>query len=72
MAGTQAPKTHINNLIVMKLSNLKKTGQNDKSDNEDEDEELSDDEDEVDGPKMDGALIKHQGCVNRVRVGLFG
>ncbi|KAF7281029.1 WD repeat-containing protein 1 l(2)09851 [Rhynchophorus ferrugineus] len=63
VAGTQAAQTHINNVIVMKLSNLHKTGNNE----EEADEEESDDEDESKNPKMSGALIKHQGCVNRIR-----
>lgn len=66
VAGTQAPQSHVSHLIVMKLSNLHKTNNN-KEDNEEEND--SDDEDDQDKqPKMHGALIKHQGCVNRVRV----
>lgn len=65
VAGTQAPQSHISHVIVMKLSNLHKT--NNKED--DEDNEESDDEDQQDKhPKMHGALVKHQGCVNRIRV----
>lgn len=69
VAGTQAPQTHVNNVIVMRLSNLTKTGEGDDDENEDDDDD-SDEEDENDskGPKMAGALIKHQGCVNRIRV----
>ncbi|XP_030755915.1 glutamate-rich WD repeat-containing protein 1 [Sitophilus oryzae] len=62
VAGTQAPQTHVNNVIVMKLSNLHQTGN---TKNEDDDD--LEDEDESKNPKMAGALIKHQGCVNRVR-----
>ncbi|XP_066148421.1 glutamate-rich WD repeat-containing protein 1 [Euwallacea fornicatus] len=65
VAGTQASQSHVNNLIVMKLSNLDKTSKNEDSD--DDEDELSDEEDEANGPKMAGALIKHQGCVNRIR-----
>ncbi|KAF7996801.1 hypothetical protein HCN44_002447 [Aphidius gifuensis] len=61
VAGTQAPRTHINNLIVMKMTNL--TGNNETKESDDE----SDDEDEEKMPKMSVASIKHQGCVNRVR-----
>lgn len=66
-AGTQAAQTHVNNVIVMKLSNLHRTSK------EDEDDESSDEDEEEDlkSPKMAGALIKHQGCVNRIRVNLF-
>lgn len=64
VAGTQAPQSHVSHIIVMKLSNLHKT-----NNEEDEDGNNSDDEEEVDKhPKMHGALIKHQGCVNRIRV----
>lgn len=63
VTGTQAPQTHVNNVIVLKLSNLYKTNKDD----DDDDEEDSDDEVSK-KPKMAGALIKHQGCVNRIRV----
>lgn len=71
VAGTQAARTHVNNLIVMKMNNLHKTQEDDDDDNEDE--ELEDDQDDVPDkeelkkPQMMCALIKHQGCVNRVR-----
>lgn len=65
VAGTQAGQAHINNIIVMKLSNLYATNKDDDEDDEDDDE--SDDESDK-NPKMAGALIKHQGCVNRIRV----
>ncbi|CAH1098473.1 unnamed protein product [Psylliodes chrysocephalus] len=65
VAGTQAPVTHTNNVIVMKLSNMHKTGKEDNEDESDEDNE--EEEDEEKKPKMAGALIKHQGTVNRIR-----
>ncbi|KAH8372756.1 hypothetical protein KR009_004455 [Drosophila setifemur] len=73
VAGTQAARTHVNNLIVMKMSNLHKTQEDD-----DEDVELEDDQDDVADreelkkPQMTCALIKHQGCVNRVRARRLG
>ncbi|XP_017015276.1 glutamate-rich WD repeat-containing protein 1 [Drosophila takahashii] len=74
VAGTQASRTHVNNLIVMKMSNLHKT----QDDDDDDDEELEDDQDDVANreelkkPQMTCALIKHQGCVNRVRARRLG
>lgn len=71
VAGTQAARTHVNNLIVMKMHNLHKTQGGD--DEEEDDVELEDDQDDVKDiselkkPQMSCALIKHQGCVNRVR-----
>ncbi|EFA00626.1 glutamate-rich WD repeat-containing protein 1 [Tribolium castaneum] len=65
VAGTQAPQTHVNNVIVMKLSNLHKTNKGE--DDDDDDDEESDDDEVSKNPKMAGALIKHQGCVNRIR-----
>nr|CAH7722873.1 unnamed protein product [Callosobruchus chinensis] len=65
IAGTQSAQTHNNNIIVMKLSNLHKTTS--EEDENDSDEE----EDEIKNPKMAGALIKHQGCVNRIRSTVF-
>ncbi|XP_023016314.1 WD repeat-containing protein 1 l(2)09851 [Leptinotarsa decemlineata] len=61
VAGTQAAQSQTNNVIVMKLSNLHRTNQDE---NDDSDEEDDDHED----PKMTGALIRHQGGVNRIRV----
>ncbi|XP_016951838.1 glutamate-rich WD repeat-containing protein 1 [Drosophila biarmipes] len=72
VAGTQASRTHVNNIIVMKMSNLHKT-QDDNGD-----EELEDDEDyvaereDLKKPQMACALIKHQGCVNRIRARRLG
>lgn len=66
VAGTQAPQTHVNSIIVMRLSNLQPMKKSD----EDDDDDGEDDSDEEDDkkPRMSGALIKHQGCVNRIRV----
>ncbi|XP_063920431.1 glutamate-rich WD repeat-containing protein 1 [Zophobas morio] len=65
VSGTQASQAHVNNVIVMKLSNLHKTSKEEEEDDDDDDE---DSDDEVSkNPKMTGALIKHQGCVNRIR-----
>lgn len=61
VAGTQAARTHANNVIVMKMTNLHKTGE----DSEDEDEESDDESDSK--PKMFSAMVKHSGCVNRIR-----
>ncbi|XP_018578149.1 glutamate-rich WD repeat-containing protein 1 [Anoplophora glabripennis] len=61
VAGTQAAQSHVNHIIVMKLSNLYKTSK------DDEDSSDDDEEDNMKNPKMTGALIKHQGCVNRIR-----
>lgn len=69
VAGTQAPPSHVNHLIIMKLSNLHKTANNEENTGSDEDEE--EDEDEDKSPKMHGALLKHQGCVNRIRVSIL-
>lgn len=70
VAGTQAAKAHINNVIVMKMSNLQATQR-------DEDDESDSDEEEnatakKSRPFMDCALIKHPGCVNRIRCSKLG
>lgn len=69
VAGTQANQAHVNSVIVMKLSNLHKTGKTDEEEDDDDDDD-SEEEAEEKNPKMAGALIKHQGCVNRIRVGI--
>lgn len=61
VAGTQAARTHANNVIVMKMSNLHKTGGEEESSDEE-----SDDEDNEE-PNMASAMVKHLGCVNRIR-----
>lgn len=64
LAGTQAAAAHVNNLLVMKVSNLAGT-------EGDSDDESESDEDDEEGssklPLMSVASIKHQGCVNRTR-----
>lgn len=69
VAGTQAAQSHVNNVIVMKMSNLHRTS---KERDETEESDLSDDDeddtvDEEKKPKMDCALVRHHGCVNRIR-----
>ncbi|KAG4071904.1 hypothetical protein HA402_006065 [Bradysia odoriphaga] len=80
VAGTQAAKAHVNSVIVMKMSNLHRTSKEQNEDGEDEEDDSDsdvDDDEDVDGvdkkkPKMECALIKHQGCVNRIRTTNFG
>lgn len=64
VAGTQAAKTHVNNLLVMKMKNL--CGIEDNSDDESDDDELHSESD-TNIPILSVAPMKHQGCVNRVR-----
>jgi len=66
VAGTQADKVHVNNLLVLKMSNLNKL-KHKNEDNNESDDESSDSEDEDSKPELDCAPIPHQGCVNRVR-----
>ncbi|XP_032520429.1 glutamate-rich WD repeat-containing protein 1 [Danaus plexippus] len=66
VAGTQASSAHLNNVLVVKMSNLHTTAKpedEEESDEDDDDEE----EDEEKKPQMTFAFIKHQGCVNRIR-----
>ncbi|XP_033192256.1 WD repeat-containing protein 1 l(2)09851 [Bombus vancouverensis nearcticus] len=69
VAGTQAAKTHVNNLLVMKMKNL--CGIEDNSDDESDDDELHSESD-TNIPILSVAPIKHQGCVNRVRYKRIG
>lgn len=61
----------------MKMSNLHRTSKEKKrkSDDDSADDDSSDDEDEEEGddkkPTMECALIKHQGCINRIRTTRF-
>uniref|UniRef100_A0A069DTY3 Glutamate-rich WD repeat-containing protein 1 n=1 Tax=Panstrongylus megistus TaxID=65343 RepID=A0A069DTY3_9HEMI len=69
VAGTQAETPNGNSIIVMKVSNLVKTlkeGDDEKSESSDESD--SDDENFITRlPKMETALIRHQGTINRIR-----
>ncbi|XP_012056352.1 PREDICTED: glutamate-rich WD repeat-containing protein 1 [Atta cephalotes] len=69
VAGTQAARTHVNNLLVMKMSNLHGNKQHSDSESESSD---SEDEDDKSKPVMNVAPIKHQGCINRVRCTKIG
>uniref|UniRef100_A0A1B0D5R1 Glutamate-rich WD repeat-containing protein 1 n=1 Tax=Phlebotomus papatasi TaxID=29031 RepID=A0A1B0D5R1_PHLPP len=70
VAGTQAARTHVNNVIVMKMSNLHRTSKERDPEGEAESEEDEEEEEEIPAekmPQMHCALTKHQGCVNRIR-----
>ncbi|XP_022108396.1 glutamate-rich WD repeat-containing protein 1-like isoform X2 [Acanthaster planci] len=62
--GTQAEKAHLNNVIIMKMTNLHRTSQKDDDDDSDED---SDSDDEDSKPELETAMLKHLGSVNRIR-----
>ncbi|XP_041363827.1 glutamate-rich WD repeat-containing protein 1-like [Gigantopelta aegis] len=72
VAGTQSQRGHANSIIVMKMSNLRKTQKEKKDDEEDDEEEESDSEDEDELPEMETALVKHTGSVNRIRTTVLG
>ncbi|KAI9276567.1 WD40-repeat-containing domain protein [Sporodiniella umbellata] len=60
-AGTSLPGVRDNEVVVMKMSSLHKTLQED-SDDEDDPEALDED------PVLEYKSIPHQGCVNRIRM----
>lgn len=70
----------LHSVIVMKMSNLQRTSKEKTDDDDDDDDESDsdvDDDEDVDDPnrkkpKMECALIKHQGCVNRIRATTVG
>jgi len=66
VSGTQAERAHVNNIIVMKMSNLHGTNQQ----NEECDDDDDDDDDDEKDPELETALIKHNGSINRIRVSL--
>ena len=64
-AGTQSERAHVNNVIVMKMSNMSKN----RSEPEEGDDSSDDDSDsDEDTPELETAMIKHVGAVNRIRV----
>ena len=73
VAGTQSERGKTNHVIVMKMSNLYRTGKPDKekgsADDDNEDESSSESEDEDEKPDLETAVLTHSsGCVNRIRV----
>lgn len=73
VAGTQASSAHLNNILVVKMSNLHPTSkpENENDSEEDDDDDEDEEEDEENKPQMTFSFIKHQGCVNRIRVTNF-
>eukprot|EP01114_Cavostelium_apophysatum_P002913 TRINITY_DN1261_c0_g1_i1.p1 TRINITY_DN1261_c0_g1~~TRINITY_DN1261_c0_g1_i1.p1 ORF type:complete len:515 (+),score=163.41 TRINITY_DN1261_c0_g1_i1:163-1707(+) len=62
VAGTQAETEADNKLLLLKMSQLHKTKQDDQSDEEDDSDEEGDDD-----PELEMRSINHPGAVNRVR-----
>ncbi|XP_026685917.1 glutamate-rich WD repeat-containing protein 1 [Diaphorina citri] len=67
VAGTQSKKFNFNRLIVMKMSNLTSTEEDNERELEDDESEGSGDEDRRKDPVMNSYFIRHRGCINRVR-----
>ncbi|ESP01420.1 hypothetical protein LOTGIDRAFT_111616 [Lottia gigantea] len=65
-AGSQTDGIKTNKIIVMKMSNLNETKK------KDDDDDSDDDDDEDDDPELETATVKHDGCVNRIRVSILG
>lgn len=73
VSGTQAARSHTNSIILMKMTNLHKIKHKPEKadDNDDDDSEsetsLDDEEPEEEKPCLTASMIKHLGCVNRIR-----
>ncbi|XP_002733247.1 glutamate-rich WD repeat-containing protein 1-like [Saccoglossus kowalevskii] len=67
VAGTQAEKAHLNNVIVMKMSNLHKTCKEDKEEDDEDSESSDDEEEEEEKPELETTTLRHMGTVNRIR-----
>ncbi|KAI5716376.1 hypothetical protein M8J76_005486 [Diaphorina citri] len=72
VAGTQSKKFNFNRLIVMKMSNLTSTEEDNERELEDDESEGSGDEDRRKDPVMNSYFIRHRGCINRVRTCQYG
>lgn len=71
VSGSQSAKGQQNHVIVIKMSNLHRTSKP-KSDEDAEESESESDEDEDSKPELETALVKHAGCVNRIRATTIG
>ncbi|XP_065830480.1 glutamate-rich WD repeat-containing protein 1-like isoform X2 [Oscarella lobularis] len=67
VGGTQASRPKDNAIVVIKMSNMKKTYKEEERD-DDEDASDSDDSDDEELPTLDTVHIQHDGGVNRIRV----
>ncbi|GAB6020263.1 Glutamate-rich WD repeat-containing protein 1 [Chamberlinius hualienensis] len=67
VAGTQSAKGRTSHVVVMKMKNMHKVKIEKKEDSDDDDDD-DEEEDESNKPDLMAALIKHEGCVNRLRV----
>lgn len=72
VAGTQAPKVHVNKLLVMKMSNLVKIKRKEKRNEDEEEEDEEEEEGDENEPQLSCAQIAHEGAVNRVRTVTLG
>ena len=74
VAGTQAPKSSANSIVVFKMENLhpikrkvaKNSDENESDESDDSDDEETSDDPEKE-PRLKVAALKHHGCVNRIR-----
>ncbi|KAH9504105.1 Glutamate-rich WD repeat-containing protein 1 [Bulinus truncatus] len=73
LGGTQSETGHFNYLLLMKMANMHKT-QKENSDDDDDDSESEEEEEEEETdnvlnkkPKLYQTMIKHNGCVNRIK-----
>ncbi|EDO34980.1 predicted protein [Nematostella vectensis] len=63
LAGTQSERSRANHIIVMKMSELHRTHDEEKDSDEEEDDYIDED------PELETVMLKHNGGVNRIRHG---
>ena len=78
LGGTQAEAGHLNYILLMKMYNLHRTqkktskatddSEDDEESDDDDEQEMSDEENEDKTPQLRQTYIKHNGCVNRIKV----
>ncbi|KAH9504098.1 Glutamate-rich WD repeat-containing protein 1 [Bulinus truncatus] len=72
LGGTQSETGHFNYLLLMKMANMHKTQKENSDDDDDSESEEEEEEEETDNvlnkkPKLYQTMIKHNGCVNRIK-----
>lgn len=72
VAGTQASKIHLNNVMVIKFGKMGRCSKKSGNENEDDEDSEDDSDDEDEESVMRIIKIPHNGCINRIKAKRIG